>query len=111
MVIIDWIRFGIAAMLVAMGLLVFIISTLGNFRFQYVINRMHIAALGDTLGVLFVLMGLIVICGFTFLSLKLLSVILFLWLSSPVSSHLISRVEVVSNDEEQKHYDVLRKGL
>ena len=44
--------------LIAVGLFVYITATFGLFRFHYVLNRMHAAALGDTLGILFVLLGL-----------------------------------------------------
>jgi multicomponent Na+:H+ antiporter subunit G len=42
--------------------------------------------------------------GFTFTSLKLLLVVIFLWFSSPTSSHLIARLEVTTNEDEEKHY-------
>ena len=37
----------------------------------------------------------------------LLLVIIFLWFSSPVSSHLIARLEVATDEEPQKHYKQL----
>ena len=40
------------------------------------------------------MIGLIVIYGISFASLKLVLIILFLWFASPVSSHLVSRLEV-----------------
>ena len=51
---------------------------IGVFRFKYVLNRMHAAAMGDTLGIGFALAGLILMSGFTFTSVKLLLVIVFL---------------------------------
>ena len=71
-------------------------------------NRMHAAAIGDTLGIGFALLGLIVISGFNFTSLKLFLVIVFLWFSSPVSSHLIARLEVSTNEESGKRYRTRR---
>ena len=38
---------------------------------------------------------------------KLLFVIVFLWFSSPVSSHLIARLEVTTDEEKEKHYKIL----
>jgi multicomponent Na+:H+ antiporter subunit G len=46
--------------------------------------------------------------GFNFTSLKLLCVLVFLWFSSPTSSHLIARLEVTTDEEPQKHYRVCR---
>ena len=42
--------------------------------------------------------------GFTFTSVKLLLVIVFLWFASPVSSHLIARLEVTTNEDEEPHF-------
>ena len=107
MAVIEWIRFLAGAVLLLIGLLIFLIQMIGVFRFKYVLNRMHAAAMGDTLGIGCCLLGLIVMKGASFTSLKLLLVIIFLWFSSPVSSHLISRLEVTTDEEPQKHYKKL----
>jgi multicomponent Na+:H+ antiporter subunit G len=100
----EWVRFFCGTALLLLGLGIFIIEMIGVFRFKYVLNRMHAAAMGDTLGIGFSLLGLIVMSGFTFTSLKLLLVVIFLWFSSPTSSHLIARLEVTTNEDEEKHY-------
>ena len=107
MAVIEWIRFLAGGILLLLGLLIFLIQMVGVFRFQYVLNRMHAAAMGDTLGIGCCLLGLIVMRGFSFTSLKLLLVIIFLWFSSPVSSHLIARLEVTTDEEPEKHYKQL----
>lgn len=106
MTVLEWVRFCAGALFLLMGLAIFIIEIIGVFRFKYVLNRMHAAAMGDTLGIGFCLLGLIIISGLNFTSLKLFLVILFLWFSSPVSSHLIARLEVATNEEREKHYIV-----
>lgn len=108
MVVLEWTRFFIGGGLLLCGLVTFIIEIIGVFRFRYVLNRMHAAAIGDTLGIGFALFGLIIISGFNFTSLKLFLVIVFLWFSSPVSSHLIARLEVSTNEESGKHYRMIR---
>lgn len=104
MAVIEWVRFLAGAVLLLCGLGIFFIEMVGVFRFKYVLNRMHAAAMGDTLGIGFSLMGLIIMSGLNFTSLKLLLVIVFLWFSSPTSSHLIARLEVTTNEDEEKHY-------
>ena len=99
----EWIRFILGALLMTAGLAVFGLSVFGVYRFRFVLNRMHAAAMGDTLGILLVLGGLIVLSGFTALSLKLLLTIVMLWLTSPVSSHLIARLEVTTNEKLNEH--------
>ncbi|MDY3920264.1 MAG: monovalent cation/H(+) antiporter subunit G [Candidatus Limivivens sp.] len=107
MAAVEWIRFLAGAFLLLMGLGIFVIEMIGIFRFQYVLNRMHAAAMGDTLGIGFSLAGLILMNGMNFTSLKLLFVIVFLWFASPVSSHLIARLEVTTDEEKEKHYRVM----
>lgn len=107
MAVIEWIRFLAGAVLLLLGILIFLIQIVGVFRFKYVLNRMHAAAMGDTLGIGCCLLGLIVMKGICFTSLKLMLVIIFLWFSSPVSSHLIARLEVTTDEEPEKHYKKL----
>ena len=106
MTVVEWVRFLAGAALLLSGLAIFLIEMIGVFRFKYVLNRMHAAAMGDTLGIGFCLLGLIVMWGFTFTSLKLFLVIVFLWFSSPVSSHLIAQLEVTINEDREKQYDI-----
>ena len=101
----EWLRFLLGAGLLLFGVAVFLIEMFGVFRFKYVLNRMHAAAVGDTLGIGFCLLGLIVMNGLNFTSLKLFLVIIFLWFSSPTSSHLIAKLEVTTNEDEELHYD------
>ena len=110
MAVLEWLRFLAGAALLLMGLGIFVIEMIGVFRFHYVLNRMHAAAMGDTLGIGCCMLGLIVISGWNFTSLKLFLVILFLWLSSPTSSHLIARLEVATDEEPEKHYRRLALG-
>ena len=107
MAVIEWIRFLVGAGFMLMGLGIFAIEMIGVFRFRYVLNRMHAAAMGDTLGIGFSLVGLMIISGWNFTTLKLFLVIVFLWFSSPVSSHLIARLEVATDEEKEKHYRVV----
>ena len=98
MEILEWIRFVLGTLLLLVGLGLFLLQIFGVFKFKYVLNRMHAAAMGDTLGIGVSLTGLILLCGLNFTSLKMALIIVFLWLASPVSSHLISRLEVVTNE-------------
>lgn len=106
MAVFEWVRFLVGGFLLLFGLGIFAIEIIGVYRFRYVLNRMHAAAMGDTLGIGFSLMGLIIMSGFNFTSLKLFLVIVFLWFSSPTSSHLIARLEVTTDEDHEKHYRV-----
>lgn len=101
---VEWIKFVAGAFFLLTGLAIFVLEIIGVFRFKYVLNRMHAAAMGDTFGIGCSLIGLILMNGLNFTSLKLFLVIVFLWFSSPVSSHLIARLEVATDEEPDKHY-------
>ncbi len=105
--ILEWIRFVIGTIVLCIGLAVFALEAFGIYRFHFVLNRMHVAAMGDTLGIGISLIGLIIFSGFNFTSLKMLLVVIFLWFASPVSSHLIARLEVATDDELEKYCDVM----
>ena len=106
MQILNWVRFVLGTGLLLVGLGIFILQLIGVFKFQYVLNRMHAAAMGDTLGIGVSLTGLILLSGFNVTSVKMGLIIVFLWLASPVSSHLISRLEVVTNEHLAEHCEL-----
>ena len=103
MQILEWIRFAAGVGLLLLGVGIFIRELFGVFKFKFVLNRMHAAAMGDTLGIGASMTGLILLSGFNYTSLKMAMIIVFLWLASPVSSHLISRLEVVTNEHLAEH--------
>lgn len=96
------VRIIIGVTFIIAGLFVFLFELYGIFRMKYVLNRMHSAAMGDTLGLLFALLGLMVLSGWNYTTLKLLLVIVFFWLSSPVSSHLLSKLVLRTDDKVDK---------
>ncbi|MCI8295254.1 MAG: monovalent cation/H(+) antiporter subunit G [Lachnospiraceae bacterium] len=104
----EWCRFGLASICLLIGMAFMILAVFGVNRLKRALNRMHAAAMGDTLGILFVFLGLILMRGFSFDSLKLFLVILFFWMASPVSGHMISRLEVMT-DEELGEIRLIRK--
>lgn len=101
--IILWIRFLLGTMFLIAGMLLFVVEVFSIFKLNYVLNRMHAAATGDTLGIGFSLVGLMILSGFNFITLKLILVLVFLWFSSPVSSHLISKLEVETHVGEDRY--------
>ena len=97
--VMDVIRFIACAILTVCGLGCLVSGVVGVFRFKYALNRLHAAAILDTVGILLMLLGVIVATGVDVTCLKILVVIAFLWLTSPVSGHLIGRMEITINDE------------
>ncbi len=106
MEILEWIRLIVGGLFLLNGLLIFLIELYGIFHFNYVLNRMHAAAMGDTLGISFSLIGLMIFSGLNFTTLKIALIVVFLWFASPVSSHLLARLEVATNENLRGHCQV-----
>jgi multicomponent Na+:H+ antiporter subunit G len=102
----EWIRFVIAALLLCGGVIVEILAIFGVFRFRYVLNRIHSAAMGDTLGLLMISAGMCVVWGLSFTTLKIIVMLSLFWLTSPVSSHLIGRLMVETDKDIEKECEV-----
>lgn len=102
----EIIRFIIVCALTLTGLFVLISGVVGVFRFKYALTRIHAAAVFDTAGILLVMAGLMIATGLNITTLKMLCVVVFLWLSSPVSSHLIGRLEITINDHLERVMNV-----
>lgn len=109
MIALQWIRFLLGTAFLICGIIIFGIELFGVFKFKYVLNRMHSAAMGDTLGIALSMIGLIILCGLNFTSLKMMLVVIFLWFASPVASHTLARFEVATNEEPENCYEDKRR--
>lgn len=100
----DFACFIIGAILITIGLVFEIISVIGIYKFDYVIKRLHAAAIGDTGALMLVVLGLVIMNGANLFSVKLLFVILFLWLGSAVASHYIVLMILSTDTEKAEKY-------
>lgn len=103
---VEWIRLLVGCLFILIGMVIFFTELFGVFHFKYVLNRMHAAAMGDTLGISACLIGLMIFSGFSFTTLKMFLIIVFLWFASPVSSHVLSRLEAATNDNLSEHCEI-----
>ena len=103
MEIFGWIRLIAGGALILCGLIIFLIELYGIFHLDYVLNRMHAAAMGDTLGISFSLVGLMIFSGFNFTTLKMMLIVIFLWFAAPVSSHMLAALETTPNENIREH--------
>ena len=102
----EWIRFILTAVLVLAGLAFCCIGVYGLFKFKYAANRMHAAAIVDTLGISLCMLGFAVSAPDLFSGLKIVLVIVFWWLSSPVASHLLCRLEIATDEQRDEYMHV-----
>lgn len=102
----EIIRFALCAVCALGGLFVYISGVVGIFRFRYALSRIHAAALLDSLGMLLMVASVVLAQGLTAASGKMVVALCFLWLTSPVASHLVGRLEVTINDHLEDEMDV-----
>jgi len=89
----EWLRFAFSALFTIAGVLAFAVGTFGIYRFKFVMNRMHAAAILDTMGLFGIATGLAVARGFDAITFKFLLIFILLWFTSPISSHLLAKME------------------
>jgi len=106
----EWMQLAVGGFFIVIGLLTLCTAVFGVFRFRYVLNRMHSAAMGDSLGILFIIFGLMILNGFQFSTLKLALIIVFFWLAGPVSSHMIGQMELLTNEKFREECEVQEDG-
>ena len=105
------VRLILTAAFMVLGLFVCCVGVYGVFKLKYAANRMHTAALNDTMGISLCLVGLAISAPDVFTALKILLVVVFLWLASPVASHLLCRLEVETNEQRGEYMNVHEQTL
>lgn len=105
-----WVQLVVGGIFIVIGILIMCAGVIGVYRFHYVLNRMHASAMGDSMGILFSILGLAILSGFQFGTLKLILIVVFFWLAGPVSSHMISKLEVLINEDLKKECEVPEDG-
>lgn len=99
----ELLRFILSAVLMVLGIGSIALSVLGVFKFHFVLNRMHCAAITDTMGALCVLLSLSIAAGGISDVVKLFLILALLWVGSPISSHLVGRLEVSTDSDLVGH--------
>jgi multicomponent Na+:H+ antiporter subunit G len=83
----------IAILFLLGGAFFFFVGTTGLIRMPDVFCRMHATTKCDTLGAGLILVGLMIFNGFSMISLKLLLILIFIWLTNPTAAHIIAKAE------------------
>ncbi len=81
----------ICILFVSVGILFMLAGSIGIIRLPDFYTRTHAVSKSDTLGIIFIIVGLAVYEGFNQSSLKLLLVVLFIALANPVGTHALAK--------------------
>jgi multicomponent Na+:H+ antiporter subunit G len=87
----SWVLDAVSWMLIVAGGLFSVIGAFGMLRFPELYTRMHAAGVIDPFGVSLVLIGLMFQAGLGLVTVKLVFLVLFLVLTSPVACHALGR--------------------
>lgn len=93
------VRFVLAVIFLLLGMFMLATAAFGVNRFNKALNRIHAAALGDTMGIFFCTLGLIIWKGLSAVSGKMFVVVIFFWLASPVASHMLGALDLEINKD------------
>lgn len=81
----------ISIVFIIIGIIFMLVGSIGMLRLPDFYSRTHAVSKSDTLGIIFVIVGLVVYEGFTQSGLKLILIVLFIALANPVGTHALAR--------------------
>lgn len=87
MSLLDW----VASICFILGCSLNLIAAIGALRFPDLLARMHAATKPQVLGLMLMMIGLAASLGSSQLAWKLLIVVLFQFMTAPVSAHMVGR--------------------
>ena len=76
------------------GGVLMVIGGIGILRFPDFFTRLHAASVTDTLCTSLIMLGLMLQAGLSLIALKLLVIVLFVFLTSPTSSHALAKTAI-----------------
>ncbi|MCR5520430.1 MAG: monovalent cation/H(+) antiporter subunit G [Lachnospiraceae bacterium] len=90
----------IGIVFIIIGALCEIPAVIGVFRYKHALMRMHPAAVGDTMGLFCVALGAAFLTGWTFTTLKIIAVVAFMWITGPVTTHMLSLMTCMADKSD-----------
>lgn len=96
MTLLEIIQFIFITLFLAGGIFFYMVGVLGLVRLPDVFTRMHATTKCDTMGAGLILIALVIWQGFTYVSLNILVVLIFIWLTNPTAAHYIAKSAYIS---------------
>ncbi len=105
----EWIRFGLVAFCFISATVLLFVSLFGTFRFGFSLNRLHAAAICDTLVLMLFVSGCIIASGINIVSFKFLLIILIQWCTSPLVSHMFVKAKYLTDNNLSLYCEMKKK--
>ena len=92
---------------VLVGSVVVVIGLIGVYRMPDFYTRLHAASIVDTMGAMFIILGLVIYAGINLISVKLILILLFILITTPAAAHALAKSALHGKlepilDEEKK---------
>lgn len=104
----------ISLILLLLGAVFMLLAAIGMVRMPDVLTRMHSSTKSATLGVGLIMLGVVLVFGDFAIGVRALAIVIFLFMTTPVSAHMIARAAYLSgvplwegtlSDEMRERYD------
>jgi len=92
----------VAYILIGLGLIFMMIGTYGTYRFKSFYSRILAASKVDLVGEITILLGLMILNGISYFSLKLFLIMMIIIVINPLVSHMIVRSAIISGYRVRK---------
>lgn len=87
----DTLLFGMSQICLLVGAFLILSGGVGVLRFPDFFTRMHAAGITETLATILILVGLMLIAGWSLILFKLFLIMLFIMITSPTASHALAK--------------------
>lgn len=91
MIVVDWLS---GLLLLAGGFFV-VVAGIGVLRMPDLYTRIHAASVAETLGTILIILGLILMAGWSLASFKLFAIMLFLLFTGPVAAYAMANTAML----------------
>jgi len=87
---------GLSWFFILSGSFFVIVGAFGTWRFPDFWSRLHAASITDSAGMILLLVGMCLQAGFTLVTVKLIIIGIFLFITGPTSTHAVANAALVS---------------
>lgn len=96
MIALDWIVEIVSWIAIILGSAFMLIGAVGTLRFPDFWSRVHAVSVTDSAGMLLLTLGMCVQAGFTLITVKLIIIGVFLFITGPTATHAVANAALVS---------------
>lgn len=86
----------LAGLFLALGGFFVLVGGVGMLRMPDLYTRMHAASVTETMGTLLIMIGLMIVAGWTLASFKLFAILLFLLFTGPVAAYALANTALIA---------------